>query len=74
MAIAATALGDATVKKVVTGIYVAWVVCILLVQYTHPWTGSVPDSLLDMPAPLVYVIATLVAIGLALDSAKPKTA
>ena len=74
MAIAAAAFGDATIKKIITGIYVVWVSMIMVVQYTHPWTGSVPQSLFEMPQPLVYVIATLCALGLAFDSDKPKKA
>ena len=50
--IAASALGDARVKKTVAGIYAAWLLTIMGVQYTHPWTGSAPESLLEMPAQL----------------------
>ena len=65
--IAATALGDAKVKKAVTAIYVAWLGTVVGVQYTHPWTGSVPDSLMEMPFPLVYAMITMVSIGIYLD-------
>jgi len=64
----------ATTKKVITAIYVVWVSMIMVVQYTHPWTGSYPESLLEMPFPLVYVIGGLCALGMAFDSDKPKTA
>ena len=73
LAIAATYFGDATVKKVTASIYAVWVVGILVVQYTHPWTGSPPESLMEMPAPLVFVIATFVAVGWFFDTeTKPK--
>ena len=68
LAIAATALGDATLKKVATAIYSAWVACILVLQFTHPWTGSTPDNFMEMPFPLVYVIAIILAGGVMLDA------
>ena len=74
MAIAATALGDAMTKKVISAIYIAWVSCIMILQYTHPWTGAVPESAMEMPQPLVYFIATMVFLGVAFDSDKPKKA
>ena len=70
MAIAATYYGDKMVKKAVTAIYAVWVACILIVQYTHPWTGAAPESLLEMPAPLVYVMVSLVALGWYFDGKK----
>lgn len=73
--VAATYLGDAKVKKAVTAIYCAWLLTITGVQYTHPWTGAPPASLLEMPAPLVYVMIALVAVGCYLDDdLKLKTA
>ena len=70
MAIAATYYGDKMVKKAITAIYAVWVACIMIVQYTHPWTGAAPESLLEMPAPLVYVIGSLVALGWYFDGKK----
>ena len=74
MAIAATTLGNSAVKAVITAIYAVWVACILILQYTHPWTGSPPETFFEMPAPLVFVIGTLVMLGYFLDTDKPKKA
>ena len=67
IAIAATYYGDAKVKKVVCAIYGAWLLCIFAVQYTHPWTGSAPESIFQMPAPIVYMMVLVVGTGVALD-------
>ena len=67
IAIAATYYGDAKVKKVVCAIYGAWLLCIFAVQYTHPWTGSAPESIFQMPAPTVYMMVLVVGTGVALD-------
>ena len=72
MAIAGTALGDATTKKFITAIYAAWVSTIAVLQYTHPWTGSAPDNFFDMPMPLVLVIGGLLSVGMAMDDSGAK--
>ena len=74
MAIAATTTGNDITKKIITAIYLLWTSAILILQYTHPWTGSVPESLMEMPAPLVYIIVGLCLAGLAMDDSKAKKA
>ena len=63
--------GDATVKSYVAFIYALWLSGILVVQYTHSWTGSSPAPM-DMPNPLVYGALTVVALGWIFDSAPRK--
>ena len=40
--------GDKATKQAVAVIYMVWLSTILLVQYSHPWTGKPPDSLLQV--------------------------
>ena len=60
-------LGEGKVKTVVTGIYMGWISCIAIVQYTHPWTGAPPEKFMDMPMPLVLIILGLCTFGLFLE-------
>ena len=74
LAIAGAAYGDGKVKHAVLGIYTLWLLGIGAVQYTHPWTGSPPESFMDMPMPLVLVLATIVGIGAMMEKPKGKKA
>ena len=67
MAIIATTMGGSSVRKMIGAVYMMWLVCIAVVQYTHPWTGTAPTSLMEMPMPLVYFSAALVGAGVVLD-------
>ena len=67
MAMAVAFLGEGKVKTVVTGIYMGWISCIAIVQYTHPWTGAPPEKFMDMPMPLVLIILGLCTFGLFLE-------
>ena len=68
MAIAATKLGDSKVKKTTAIVYLLWTASLGAVQFSHPWTGSPPENLLDMPFPIVYITFAIVSIGWKLDS------
>ena len=60
MAMCSAYYGNDRLQKLTALIYGTWLACIAMVQYTHPWTGSAPESIMEMPMPLILVAATLV--------------
>jgi len=68
LAIAAAGMGPPALKKVVVFVYFSWLAAIAAVQYTHPWTGTPPETFMEMPMPLVIAATTIVGTGLMLDA------